>query len=137
MHGRTRNELSRSNEPEQLARVKTSGPITRINESRIAMLSIDELKNGVPFILKFADADGTARQWVESLRGPAAEHWYHIYRDSDWRTLREEYTAVFQHPVTPDEAEQVRRSRRCVVINADVFVMEHARPHSSAEQATQ
>jgi hypothetical protein len=83
------------------------------------MLSIDELNDGIPFILKLADVDGTPRQWVETLSGNIAKHWYNIYRDSNWCALREEHSEVFRHAVTEEEAEQVRRSRRCVVIKPD------------------
>ncbi len=81
------------------------------------MLSNDELKEGVPFILKLTDAAGASQQWVESLSGRTAEHWYHIYRNSDWGTLRVEQAGVFRHAVSEDEAERVRRSGRCIVIN--------------------
>jgi hypothetical protein len=84
------------------------------------MLSIDELKGGIPFILKLVDASGTSRQWIESLSGPAAEHWYNIYRASDWRVLHQERADVFRHAVTEDEAELLRRSRRCVVIKVEM-----------------
>ena len=98
------------------------------------MLSNDELKNGIPFILKLADEDGTPRQWVESLSGPTAEHWYTIYRNSDWEALREERGGVFCHAVTEDEAEHVRRSRRCVVIKLDAVAGAHAGKRSSTAQ---
>jgi hypothetical protein len=83
------------------------------------MLSIDELNDGIPFILKLADVDGTPRQWVETLSGNIAKHWYIIYRHSNWCALHEEYSKVFRHAVTEEEGEQVRRSRRCVVIKLD------------------
>ena len=98
------------------------------------MLSNDELKDGIPFILKLADADGTARQWIESLSGPAAEHWYNIYRNSDWDALRKERADVFCHAATQDEAEHVRRSRRCVVIKLDDVAEAHAGKQSSTAQ---
>jgi hypothetical protein len=87
------------------------------------MLSIDELKDGVPFILKITGPPGTSRQWIESLSGPTAAHWYNLYRESDWRALRDEYAEVFRHAVTEDEAERMRRSRRCVVITLDEVVI--------------
>lgn len=88
------------------------------------MLSIDELKDGIPFILKLADTAGTSQQWIESLSGPTAEHWYNIYRNSDWRALRAEHAQVFCHAVSEDEAEQFRRSRRCVVIKLDLSTLQ-------------
>lgn len=86
------------------------------------MLSNDELKDGIPFILKILDPSGTSQQWIESLSGATAAHWYNIYRESDWRALRQERAEVFRHAVTEDEAEHMRRSRRCVVIKLDEAV---------------
>lgn len=34
------------------------------------MLSIDELKDDIPFILKGYGSSGTSRHWIESLSGP-------------------------------------------------------------------
>jgi hypothetical protein len=98
------------------------------------MLSIDELRDGIPFILKLEDPDGTPWQWIESLSGTTAERWYNIYRNSDWRTLREEHAAVFRHTATEVEAERVRRSRRCVVITLDAVAEKRAREHSRQVQ---
>jgi hypothetical protein len=91
------------------------------------MLSIDELNDGVPFILKLTDPSGTTRQWIESLSGPTAAHWYNIYRKSNWHALWEEHAGVFRHAVTQDEAEHIRRSRRCVVITLDAVAELHER----------
>ncbi len=83
------------------------------------MLSIDELANGMPFILKLHDAQGIATQWVESLRGPTARRWYDIYRNSDWTALRAEAASIFHNSVTVEEAEKSRRAGRCIVIRTD------------------
>ena len=98
------------------------------------MLSIDELRDGIPFILKLGDPDGTPRNWIESLSGTTAEHWYNIYRNSDWRSLREEHAEVFRHAATQDEAERLRRSRRCVVINVDTDAEQRARTNARRAQ---
>jgi hypothetical protein len=79
-----------------------------------------DTKLSIPFILKLADVDGTPRQWVETLSGDTARRWYNIYRDSNWCALREEHAEVFRHAVSEEEADQVRRSRRCVVIKLDL-----------------
>src|SRR6185436_9818287 len=52
------------------------------------MLSPDELKDGMTFILQLANAGGDRVQWVETLRGETAKRWYQIYRQSDWTALR-------------------------------------------------
>jgi hypothetical protein len=80
------------------------------------MLSIDELANGIPFILKLQDASGTPIQWVQTLRGAVARRWYDIYQRSDWIALRTEATGVFLNCVTDEQAEHIRKSGRCVVI---------------------
>ena len=54
------------------------------------MLSHDELNNGSTFILKLQNAAGVWSQWVQTLHGDTARHWYEIYRDSDWPALRAE-----------------------------------------------
>jgi hypothetical protein len=81
------------------------------------MLSPDELTNGMTFILKLKNAAGAPFQWVESLRGAVAKRWYDIYQRSDWSALRMEAAAIFRNSVTPDEAEKIRTSGRCVVIS--------------------
>jgi hypothetical protein len=82
------------------------------------MLTRDEIKDGMIFILKLEDAAGAPFQWVQTLRGAVALRWYMIYRSSDWETLRREALQVFQVAVTADEAEHVRTSRgRCVYIH--------------------
>src|SRR5437667_55854 len=51
------------------------------------MLSPDEIKDGMTFILQLATAAGGRVQWVETLRGDIAKRWYEIYRQSDWSAL--------------------------------------------------
>ena len=95
------------------------------------MLSRDELKDGMTFILQLPDASGDPVQWVETLRGDTAKRWYEIYRRSDWTALRAEAADVFHRRVTSVEAEAVRTSRnRCVFIhtpavNADELAAGH------------
>jgi len=83
------------------------------------MLSNDELANGMTFILKLHDATETPVQWVQSLRGDVAKRWYDIYQRSDWAALRSEAADVFQNSVTPQAAEDIRNSGRCIVIDPD------------------
>jgi len=95
------------------------------------MLSPDELKNGMTFILQLANAGGDRVQWVETLRGETAKRWYQIYRQSDWAGLRSEAADVFHRRVTEAEAEAVRTARhRCIFIhtpavNADELAVGH------------
>jgi hypothetical protein len=95
------------------------------------MLSHDELKDGMTFILRLADASGDPVQWVETLRGETAKRWYEIYRRSDWTALRAEAADVFHRRVPAVEAESIRTSRnRCVFIhtpavNADELAAGH------------
>ena len=74
------------------------------------MLSIDEMANGMPFILELKDVNGTPIQWLQTLRGAIARRWYDIYQRSDWVALRLEAAGVFLNRVTDVEAE---RSREC------------------------
>ena len=67
------------------------------------MLSIDELANGMPFILELKDASGIPIQWLQTLRGAIARRWYEIYQRSDWVTLRLEAARVFLNRVTDAE----------------------------------
>src|SRR5438874_140975 len=84
------------------------------------MLSRDEIADGVTFILKLWDTDGTPSQWVETLRGDTARRWYEIYRSSDRETLRVEAADTFHRHVSEVEAEKVRTSRhRCIYIHTD------------------
>jgi hypothetical protein len=83
------------------------------------MLSPDELATGITFILKLKDATGIPVQWVQSLRGAVAKHWYDIYTRSDWISLRAEAAAVFLNSATESDAEHIRRNNRCVVIKTD------------------
>jgi hypothetical protein len=80
------------------------------------MLSKDEVIDGRTFIMKLPDAAGGQVQWTRTLRGDEARHWFDIYRRSDWQALRDEAADVFGKPVTAEEADRTRRSRRCVVI---------------------
>ena len=97
------------------------------------MLSNDELKDGMTFILQLADASGERVQWVETLRGDTAKRWYEIYRRSNWTALRAEAADVFHRRVTEGEAESVRTSRnRCVFIHTPaVHADELAAGHGS------
>ena len=82
------------------------------------MLSTDEIKDGMTFIMQLSDASGCSVQWVETLRGDTAKRWYEIYRQSDWTALRAEAADVFHRRVTAVEADAVRTSRnRCVFIH--------------------
>ena len=84
------------------------------------MLSKDELTDGMTFILKLRDTDGTPTQWVETLRGDTARRWYEIYRSSDWPALRAEAADVFHRGVSEVEAEKIRTARRrCIYIHTD------------------
>jgi hypothetical protein len=82
------------------------------------MLSKDELRGGMTFILKLWDAVGVPTQWIETLKGAAARRWYGIYRRSDWEALRTEAAGVFRHRVT-DEAvrELLKQPKRCIYIH--------------------
>ena len=82
------------------------------------MLSPDELKDGMTFILQLSNAGGDTVQWVETLRGQTAQRWYEIYRRSDWSALRAEAADVFHRRVTEAEAEATRTARhRCIYIH--------------------
>jgi len=82
------------------------------------MLSRDELRGGMTFILKLWDAVGVSTQWVETLEGATARRWYRIYRRSDWEALRAEAAGVFRHPVTEDAMREVlKRQKRCIYIH--------------------
>ena len=88
------------------------------------MLSPDELKDGMTFILKLdatATPAGRTRetvQWVETLRGDTARRWYDIYRRSDWDALRAEAGDVFHRRVDDAELQHLRKQRRrCVFIH--------------------
>ena len=59
------------------------------------MLSPDELKDGMTFILQLKDTSGASVQWVETLRGDTARRWYDIYRRSDWEALQSEARTSF------------------------------------------
>ena len=60
------------------------------------MLSDDEMRDGMPFILQLRNTAGVACQWIESLHGELAKRWYEIYRTSDWEALRNEAAGVFR-----------------------------------------
>ena len=93
------------------------GRVSQTGKKGLAtVLSIDELSNGMTFILKLRDAAGAEVQWAETLRGDIAKRWYDIYQRSDWAALRMEATDVFRNCVSEEEAESIRKSGRCVVI---------------------
>ena len=82
------------------------------------MLSPDELKNGMTFILQLGNPGGDHVQWLETFRGDTAKRWYQIYRDSDWTALRAEAADVFHRRVTEAEAQTERNARRrCIFIH--------------------
>ncbi len=85
------------------------------------MLSPDELKDGMTFILQLqptAAGGGEPVQWVETLRGDTARRWYDIYRRSDWTALRAEAADVFHRRVNDAELQGLRKQRsRCVFIH--------------------
>jgi hypothetical protein len=82
------------------------------------MLSTDELRDGMTFILQLAGSAGDPVQWVETLRGETAKRWYEIYRQSDWTALRAESADVFHRRVTEAEVQVVRSARqRCIYIH--------------------
>ena len=84
------------------------------------MLSPDELKDGMTFILQLqaTAAGGEPVQWVETLRGDTARRWYDIYRRSDWTALRAEAADVFHRRVDDVELHDLRKQRRrCVFIH--------------------
>jgi hypothetical protein len=87
------------------------------DQMELTMLSKDELLDGMPFILKLRGAAGAPMQWVETLRGDVARRWFEISRTSNWPALRAEAAVVFRNSVSEEEAEKIRRSRRCLVIH--------------------
>ena len=97
------------------------------------MLSPDELRDGMTFILQLATAGGDQVQWVETLRGETAKRWYQIYRESDWAALRAEAADVFHRRVSEIEAQAVLAARhRCVFIHTPaVKADELAQGHGS------
>src|SRR3954468_13732511 len=93
------------------------------------MLSPDELKDGMTFILQLASAGGDHVQWVETIRGETAKRWYQIYRQSDWTTLRAEAADVFHRRVSEAEAETVRTARhRCIFIHTPAVMADQLAP---------
>jgi hypothetical protein len=87
------------------------------------MLSTDELENGMPFILTVPQASSASAYWLATLRGETARHWYNLYRHGDSAAVRDQSAAVFQEQITPEHVEQIRRSRRCVVIHSEGFAI--------------
>ena len=85
------------------------------------MLSPDELKDGMTFILQLQPRSapgGDPVQWVETLRGDTARRWYDIYRRSDWTALRAEAADTFHRRVNDVELQDLRKQRRrCVFIH--------------------
>ena len=92
------------------------------------MLSKYDLKNGTTFVLKLSDAASLPALWVERLCGDVATYWYEVYRKSDWEALRTRGAQVFRHRVTEAEAEGVRRSERCVLIQTPAVKAEELDP---------
>jgi hypothetical protein len=76
------------------------------------MLSPDDLKNGMVFILQLQAADGAAVTWLETLRGDSAARWYDLYRRSDWDSVRAEAGDIFRHRASEAELQAVRKLRR-------------------------
>ena len=82
------------------------------------MLSPDELKNGVTFVLRLENSSGADVQWVETLRGETAQRWHDIYQQSDWAVLRAEAADIFHRRVSEGEALATRNARhRCIFIH--------------------
>jgi len=86
-------------------------------ERILVMLSNDELKDGMNFILKLSDTTGTAAHWIARFDGDIAARWYGIYYRSDWQALRDQGREVFRNRATEAEAERVLKSGRCVMIH--------------------
>jgi hypothetical protein len=83
------------------------------------MISDDELRDGMPFVLQLRNSAGIASQWMETLRGDAARRWYNIYRSSDWEALRNEAAGVFRHSVTEAQMHDfLKGETRCILIDA-------------------
>jgi len=81
------------------------------------VISADELSNGIPFILQLRNSAGVAFQWMETLRGEVARHWYNIYQSSDWESLRAEAAGVFRFSVTGEQMQAFFKSNvRCISI---------------------
>jgi hypothetical protein len=92
------------------------------------MLSTDELRDGMPFILQLRNAAGVGFQWIEVLRGDLAAHWLEIYRSSDWESLRNEAAGVFRHAVTETEMDEALKTQgRCISIHTPLVKMEDLR----------
>jgi hypothetical protein len=87
-------------------------------ERLVLMISVDELHDGLPFILQLRNAAGVASQWMETLRGDVARHWCDIYETSNWQALRSEAAAVFCHSVTEAQLNDFLHSEpRCIMID--------------------
>ena len=97
---------------------------TSCGERMSAMLSKDDLSNGVRFILRLDDANGAAAQWVATLQGDIAAYWYAVYRNSDWAALRAGGARVFVDRVTDVQADHFRKLGRCVVIHTSAVKAE-------------
>ena len=76
------------------------------------MLTPDDLKDGMVFILQLQAADGALVTWLETLRGDSAARWYDLYRRSDWDSVQAEAGDVFDHHATEAELRAVRKLRR-------------------------
>jgi hypothetical protein len=94
-------------------------------ERLIFMISDDELRNGMPFILQLRNSSGIKSQWMETLRGEVARHWYDIYQSSDWEALRLEAAAVFRHSVTDAQMQTfIKTEARCILIDTKLVRIE-------------
>jgi hypothetical protein len=89
------------------------------------MLSDDELKDGMPFLLQLQDSAGVPSQWMETFRGDLARRWYEIYRTSDWQALRAEALGAFQHSVTEAAMDKfLEPQTRCIFIHTPLVKVE-------------
>ena len=75
------------------------------------MITPDDRKNGMTFILQLEAAGAGLVTWVETLQGESADRWYDIYRRSDWGALRLQAAGVFQNRVSGTELQRVRKAR--------------------------
>lgn len=97
-------------------------------ERWITMLSDDELRDGMPFILQLRNSIGIAFQWMETLRGDMARHWYEIYQSSDWQALRIEASGVFRNAVTEIQMRDfINTETRYISIQTPLVTVEELR----------
>jgi hypothetical protein len=103
------------------------------------MISDDELQKGMPFILQLRNSSGIKSQWMETLRGDVARHWYDIYQSSDWETLRLEATSVFRHSLTDAQLQTfIKTEVRCILIDTKLVRIEdlHNAPAKTSKKAS-